>query len=62
MPKKKKVPNPGSNEALELGCTCAVFDNGHGKGYMGMKDVFCIELECPLHGGKIKIKSKKTKI
>lgn len=24
-------PNPGSMEAVSLGCTCAVLDNNHGK-------------------------------
>jgi len=24
-------PNPGSDEAQQLGCFCAVFDNNHGK-------------------------------
>lgn len=27
-----KHPNPGSNQALDQGCTCPVLDNGHGKG------------------------------
>lgn len=26
-----KQPNPGSKEALKLGCICAVLDNNHGK-------------------------------
>ena len=25
------TPNPGSQEALDAGCTCAVLDNNHGK-------------------------------
>lgn len=49
-------PNPGSSEAIKLGCTCPVIDNGYGKGYMGGakgKDggtVFVYTLGCPLHG------------
>ena len=26
-----QVPNPGSDAALDLGCTCPVLDNGHGR-------------------------------
>ena len=50
------TPNPGSDEAIALGCTCPVMDNGHGKGYMGgVKDedgnvVFVMNCDCPLHG------------
>jgi len=29
---KAKVPNPGSDEAIEQGCSCPVLDNHHGKG------------------------------
>jgi len=28
----REVPNPGSPEAIALGCICPVIDNGHGKG------------------------------
>jgi hypothetical protein len=42
--------NPGSPNAVAAGCTCAVLDNGHGKGYMGREGVFCITASCPLHG------------
>ena len=45
-------PNPGSKEAIEKGCTCPVLDNGHGKGYMGQKDVFVFNAECPLHNNE----------
>ena len=30
-----KTPNPGSDAAIEAGCTCPVLDNGHGKGVGG---------------------------
>ena len=43
-------PNPGSDAAVELGCTCAVLDNGRGAGYMGREGVFWIHGGCPLHG------------
>jgi hypothetical protein len=42
-------PNPGSKEAQDLGCLCPVLDNAHGKGYMGMKDVFVYQQDCPIH-------------
>lgn len=41
-------PNPGSNEAIKLGCTCPVLDNGHGKGAWDSKS-FWISEDCPLH-------------
>lgn len=44
-----KKPNPGSNEALDLGCTCPVLDNGHGQGYF-ISDCFVISADCPVHG------------
>ena len=43
-------PNPGSDAAVELGCTCPVLDNGRGAGYMGREGVFWIHGGCPLHG------------
>lgn len=51
-----KKPNPGSQEAQPLGCTCPVLDNARGAGYLGgVKDaegetVFVVNLDCPLHG------------
>lgn len=47
-------PNPGSDEAVAQGCTCAVMDNGHGEG-CGQFDkdgepLFWINSGCPLHG------------
>lgn len=48
-------PNPGSDEALAMGCKCPVYDNGHGLGYLGgvRNDkgaiVFVITEGCPLH-------------
>ena len=44
-----KEPNPGSDEALDLGCICPVLDNGHGKGSMYGKDVFIYTVGCPVH-------------
>ena len=45
----KDTPNPGSDEAIALGCTCPVMDNNYGKGYMGMEDVFWYSANCPVH-------------
>ena len=42
------LPNPGSDEALDLGCTCPVLDNGHGRGRGDGQ--FWIMEDCPLHG------------
>lgn len=52
-----KPPNPGSDEALALGCTCAVLDNHHGKGFpwpsvddpSASSVSFWITDGCPLH-------------
>ena len=41
------VPNPGSDEAITLGCTCPVIDNRRGLGVM--RDTFWIDGDCPLH-------------
>lgn len=42
------APKPGSDEAVALGCTCPVLDNGHGKGRADGN--FWISGNCPLHG------------
>lgn len=42
-------PNPGSDAAIALGCTCAVLDNAHGRGYMGRPGVFVFTCGCPVH-------------
>jgi len=47
---KAPTPNPGSDDALYLGCTCPVLDNAHGAGhFMGGPGVFAIVEGCPLH-------------
>ena len=47
-------PNPGSKEAIKLGCTCPRMDNGHGKGAYTDKEgpKFWIDIDCPIHGPK----------
>lgn len=44
------VPNPGSNEAQQKGCTCPVMDNGYGDEELGRIRGFWISGNCPLHG------------
>jgi len=48
---KAKVPNPGSDEAIELGCTCPVLDNGHGDEELGKTRGFWISGNCEIHHG-----------
>lgn len=44
-------PNPGSDEALALGCICPVLDNRHGAG-LDYPDgpAFWVNGNCPIHG------------
>lgn len=44
---KYKYP-PGSDEAMDEGCTCPTLENNHGRGnHLGS---YTLDLECPLHG------------
>lgn len=45
-------PNPGSDAAVAIGCTCPVLDNGRGRGTYQVDGVwqFWITPDCPLHG------------
>ena len=44
------TPTPGSEAAVESGCTCPVLDNHHGKGFLlDGAPVFWINAGCPLH-------------
>jgi hypothetical protein len=45
----KDLPNPGSDEAIEDGCTCPVLDNEFGS-YEKTKGRFVMTIDCPLHG------------
>lgn len=46
----KKVPNPGSPEAVEAGCLCPVLDNHYGKGAGDKSNTqFWYNSSCPLH-------------
>jgi len=46
---KPKTPNPGSDEAIELGCICPVMDNHHGRGSRGDNNLFWVTSNCPIH-------------
>jgi len=60
MPDPTK-PRPGSDAALDAGCTCPVLDNARGKG-CGHRDpqtgepLFWISETCPIHAGKEEVK------
>ena len=46
-------PNPGSEEAIKLGCCCARIDNHYSQGVpLNGERVFWINGDCPLHGQK----------
>jgi hypothetical protein len=45
---------PGTHQAQAAGCTCPVMDNNHGDGWMGLKDVYVFNTECPVHSELIK--------
>ena len=55
----KKIPNPGSNEAIEQGCTCPVLDNEHGVEWFGKVHGFYVIEGCPLHDNKKYLNSSK---
>ncbi len=50
-----KVPNPGSDEAIVLGCLCPSMDNHRGRGFPWRNEdgevvaSFWISAKCPLH-------------
>jgi hypothetical protein len=47
--KEVMTPNPGSDEALDLGCLCAILDNNHGKYPPWPPDGWWITASCPVH-------------
>lgn len=46
------TPNPGSDEALAMGCRCPILDNNYGTGAYQDSDGphFWINQDCPIHG------------
>lgn len=59
--RKFVAPNPGSQDAIDQGCTCPVLDNRHGKGaYLRGDNVFWIDATCPIHGDDSEWEKKRT--
>ena len=56
MADTSKIPNPGSTEALDMGCRCPVIDNNHGRSPVYVDEhgqsQWWINEECPLHGSQ----------
>lgn len=55
--KMNGIPTPGSELAIEQGCTCAVIDNHYGRGIPHGSDEnghqrldFWVSDDCPIHG------------
>lgn len=51
------VLKPGSDAAIDAGCTCPVMDNRRGRGkWTDANGVVCyvISGDCPLHGKEVK--------
>lgn len=48
----EKRPNPGSPEAVKLGCACPIMDNHYGSGFMQGDNgpMFWIDTGCIIHG------------
>ncbi len=44
--------NPGSEEAVKMGCKCALIDNHYGKGIPtgSGSPIFWVNADCPIHG------------
>lgn len=62
MTESPTVPNPGSNEAIDQGCTCPVLSNNHGRG-TGFKNkagetMFWKSGDCPVHCDGLNLDSK----
>jgi len=44
-----ETPDPGTEEAAKLGCTCPIIDNHYGAGYHGEAGVYMYSGDCPIH-------------
>ena len=56
-----KIPNPGTQDAIDMGCTCPVIDNHYGKGTPLDDDggvAFWYVQECPIHGLEVNIREE----
>lgn len=54
MHSETNVPNPGSNEAIKMGCSCPIVDNARGAGLPDAHGTiaFWISEDCPVHWDK----------
>lgn len=57
-----KKPNPGSSEAIKIGCNCPVLDNNFGRGYYGSSTGFVYSINCPIHSSTISITNNGLEI
>ena len=55
QPNQPDYPNPGSDEAIECGCTCPVLDNHYGHGVPNSNGGvdFWYTSDCPVHAGDL---------
>ena len=49
---RMKPPNPGSKDAINAGCQCAVMDNNHGRFAPFPPDGWWVTEGCPIHAPK----------
>ncbi len=42
-------PDPGTDAAINAGCTCPVIDNHRGRGWHGKAGIFIYTVGCPVH-------------
>ena len=54
-----KIPDPGTEEAIEMGCICPVMDNEYGRGWHGQEGVFIYNSGCPVHEQKFEVEVEK---
>jgi len=48
---ENKTPNPGSKEAVKIGCKCPRLDNGNGNEQLAKdRGGWWISSACPIHG------------
>lgn len=52
IPKIATPPNPGTQEAQNLGCRCPVMDNHYGRGYYDDGKTFVYNSACVVHNLK----------
>lgn len=55
----KKLMTPGSDGAIEKGCSCPVLDNCHGLGYMRQPGVFVSNGNCIIHDDALNYEARR---